>query len=75
MGLLHRSLGANYSVLSYDFYWLGAWHEVALRAPHFLVPLALLVYVSKREKKFLNRCLSVFKNLISKRNELQRSNN
>ena len=26
----------------------GAWHEVALRAPHFLVPLTLLLYVSRK---------------------------
>jgi hypothetical protein len=39
----------------------GAWHEVTLRAPHYLVPLALLIYVSKRERSFLE----FFKNKLS----------
>ena len=29
----------------------GAWHEVTLRAPHFLVPLVLLLYVSRKKQK------------------------
>ena len=29
----------------------GAWHEVTLRSPHFLVPLVLLLYVSRKKSK------------------------
>ena len=33
----------------------GAWHEITLRAPHFLVPIALLLFVIQMDSK---RCVS-----------------